>query len=213
MASGVVQVYAIDGPQGPDPKQVVVVVLGGELRAVDEPHGCLETLVERARALQPRRGVRQRLDQTRSPFGQLRDCRRQWTELVALGQGLETYGIGGRVVLAALAQIFEPLLPQLLDVREMPDVLDDRPGILVTTMGGHLVDSGEERPQASGHAAQPLDEVGEHPRRVNELELPVRPSRALEIRIRQAHGAFSSDPRMIPVPRQGWQPPGRSTTL
>jgi hypothetical protein len=69
----------------------------------------------------------ERLDQPTSPLGEVGDDLGERALLMALGGEREAARIGGRVDLTPVQQVVESLLPQVLDIGEMPDVLGDRP--------------------------------------------------------------------------------------
>src|SRR5262245_46958406 len=160
---------------------MMVIVLRVELRAIHEAHRALQPFVERARHLQLGRCRAERRHQRSPPRCQLTDRFRQRPMLMALRHRPESVRIGGCVLGPALAQIFETLLPRILDVGEMPRILCDRPASLGLSSSHILGESHHQKLDPRHDAAQTLHEVGQHPWWVNELEPALRPRRSLRL--------------------------------
>ena len=170
----------------------MVVVLGVELRAVDEPHRALESFVKRARQVERGRGAFHRGDQRAASSIELFDDGRKRPAFVPLRGGLEAYGIRGCVALAAAAQVLESLLPEILHVGQVPHVLGDGPGAIDAAVCELVAHAMEERPESRHDAPQPFEKVGEHPRRMDEREPALGPARTRDRSLgaapRGAHG-------------------------
>jgi len=63
----------------------------------------------------------------------------------------------------------------------MTDVLSNRPFPLELGMCMTIVQAEEQRIKPGDYAAKPFDEVGEHPWRMNERKLSLRPWRTVEL--------------------------------
>ena len=86
------------------------------------------------------------------------------------------------VRLLPFPQVFKSFLPEVLHVGEVPDVLGNRPPSLELSMRTVVLQSHEKIVEPRQDAAESFDEVGEHPRWMNEQEFPLRPRRTLELR-------------------------------
>ena len=83
---------------------------------------------------------------------------------------------------SSLPQILESLLPQFLDVREMPDILGDGPLPFHLAVRRVLPDSLEQGHESWYGPTKALNEVREHPARVHKRELALSPLRANDTR-------------------------------
>ncbi len=159
----------------------MVVVLRDELRAIDEAHGTLQALVKGTRLSELRRSVRQGVDELPAPHAELgHDCGERLVD-VSLGQRSEVLWASRGVDWSPISQIVQTLLPELFHVGQVPDVLSDGPRPVHSAMRDIVVQVVQKRPQSRDQAPQPLDEIDEHPRRVDEGEATFGPRRPLEL--------------------------------
>jgi len=152
-----------DAAQEADAEQMMIVVLGVELRAVDEPHRASETLVKGGRRLQLGRRFRECSNEGAAPLPELAQDFGDGATHMALGRGLETSGIRRRVDRALEPKIFEPLLPKLLHIGEMPGVLSHGPSPIQLAVSRFVFDGAKQFLKARQQSAKPLREIGEHP--------------------------------------------------
>src|SRR5690242_9448142 len=94
-------------------------------------------------------------------------------------QLLKSRGNGGGVRRPSMLQVIESLLPQLLDIRQMADVLSNRPLPLELKSCTGVVHPDQKCVESRQQPAKTFEEVRQHPWRVNEGELPLRPWRAV----------------------------------
>src|SRR6185369_10264983 len=88
---------------------------------------------------------------------------------------------GRGIRLPPLLQVLESLLPELLDIREVTDVLSNRPLSLELQSCPRVVHIDKQCVKPRQSAAKAFDEIRQHPGRVNEGELPLRPWRTGEL--------------------------------
>lgn len=99
-----------------------------------------------------------------------------------LRQILESRGNGRSVRLPSILQVLESLLPKLLDIRQMADVLSNRPLPLELKSCAGVVYTDKQCVNSRQQAAKAFEEVRQHPRRMNEGKRPLRPWRTIELR-------------------------------
>jgi hypothetical protein len=127
------------------------------------------------------RRLRECINEERATLLQFSDDLLDRRRLVPLRQFLKACTYGRRVGLLALLQVIQPFLPQLLHVCEVPDVLSDGPLSLKLPMGVSIIHVQDKRFQSRQRAAKSLNEVGEHPWRMDKAELSFRPWRTVEL--------------------------------
>lgn len=159
---------------------MVIIVFGIELSTIDEPHRRLQTLMEGTDTLERGRRVCQSGNEARPPFGELADDHWQRSSLVPQRGGLEARRLCRSVDIASLAKVLESFLPQIFHVGKMPDILSDGPLSVRLSTRSVIVDVCEQWPQAGNQTPEAFDEIGEHPRRMHERELALRPREALK---------------------------------
>ena len=99
-----------------------------------------------------------------------------------LGHLLKARSNGRGVCLPSILQVLESLLPKLLDIRKVADVLGNRPLPLELKPCAGVVYTDKKCVKSRQRTAKAFQEVREHPWRVNEGELPLRPWRTVELR-------------------------------
>jgi len=99
-----------------------------------------------------------------------------------LGQLLKARSYSRRVRLPPLLQVLESFLPQLLDIGKVTDVLSNRPLPLELKSRAGVVQADKQRVKSRQSATKSFAEIRQHPWRVTEGELPLRPWRAVELR-------------------------------
>ncbi len=160
---------------------MVVVVFGVELRAVNEAHRRLKPFMKRRCTLQRCRRRRESIDELRAPRAKFNDRVTQRPRLMACGRALKPGRRCRGVHRSTLAEVFEPLLPELFDIREMPDVLSDRPFAIDLMMSCCVADALEQDVKSRHQAAQSFNEVGQHPWRMDKGKAALRPGNPGEL--------------------------------
>src|SRR5689334_8944637 len=89
--------------------------------------------------------------------------------------------VGRCVRLPAVPQIIQTLLPQLFNIRKVSDVLGNGPLSIDLQVRVSVVQIPHKCLESGHRTAKSFDEVGEHPQRVNEAELSLRPWRTIEL--------------------------------
>src|SRR5262245_33563163 len=156
-------VYANHDSQPSNPNQVMVIMFGVELSAVDKAHRYLKSFVERRGRLQFRRGLQECLNEARPPRLELLESFSHGSLLMPLRQLLKARSNGWSVRLPSVLQILESLLPELLDIREMADVLSNRPLLIELKSCAGVVHSDEQCVNSRQRATKALDKVRKHP--------------------------------------------------
>jgi hypothetical protein len=178
----------------------MVVVLGVELRAVDESHRALESFVKSARQVERWRGAFHRGDQHAASCSKLFDDRRKRPAFVPRRGVLEAHGIRRCVALAASAQVIESLLPESLHVGQVAHVLGDGPCAIDAALCKLVAHAIKEGPESRYDASQPFEKVSEHPRRMNESELALGPARTRDMGLgTAARGAHRRPAEIQPI--------------
>lgn len=103
-------------PQCADAKKVVVIVFSVELRAVNEAHRRLKPFMKCRCTLQRCWGRGESFDEPRAPRPKFNDRVAQRPRLMACGRALKPRRQCRGVHRSTLAEVFEPLLPELFDI-------------------------------------------------------------------------------------------------
>jgi hypothetical protein len=149
---------------------MMVIMLRVELCAVDKPHWTLEPRVKHADKLKLLRGVDECLNKFAAFRLELQDDLRQSSSLMPVRSRFKPAWISRRIRITSLAEVLQSLLPQVLDVRQVADVLSDGPLPLVAPVRQVIIDTADQHADSRDHAAKALDEVGEHPERLPKSE-------------------------------------------
>ena len=152
-----------------------------ELRAVNEAHRRLQPFMKCRCSLQRCRRRGESIDELRSPRPKFHDRVTQRPRLMACGRALKPRRQCRGVRRSTLAEVFEPLLPELFHVREMPDVLSDRPLAVDLNMSRFVADALEQDVKSRHQAAQSFNEVGQHPWRMDKGKAALRPGNPGEL--------------------------------
>ncbi len=159
---------------------MVIIVFRIELSTIDEPHRRLQTFMEGTGPLKRGRRGCESGDEARAPLGEFTNDRRQVPSLVPRRRGREARRLRRSVGIASLAKVLESFLPEIFHVGKMSDILSDRPLAVRLSMRSVIVDACEQWSQAGNQATEAFDEIGEHPGRMHERELALRPAEALK---------------------------------